>query len=159
MPDKRPRKKDTAALPDPSKTTEVLEQLRALYREYESTSIPARLCSGRADCCRFRLTGETPHVTLPEALLVWQTWKKTGRTRVSLPEDGSCPCLNREGRCMVYEGRPFACRTHFCVEAGGALPRKMVQHLIDRLEDLDYTLRGQGAARLPDALLRLSRNA
>lgn len=158
MPDKRPRKtaaSSLASLP----TAETLEELRALYREYERLPRPDRLCTGKADCCRFRLTGETPHVTLPEALLVWQTWKKTGRTRITLPQDGSCPCLNREGLCMVYEGRPFACRTHYCMEAGGALPRKQVQHLIDRLNDLDYKLKGQGAARLPDALLRLSKTA
>ena len=58
---------------------------------------------------------------------------------------------------MIYEGRPLACRTHFCVPAGGALPRREVIDLIHALEDIDAALGGDGAARLPEAVERLSR--
>lgn len=116
-----------------------------------------RFCSGSADCCRFRLTGETPHVTLGEAWVAWKAWRAAGRTRVELPADGSCPFLNGQGRCMIYEGRPMACRTHFCVAAGGALPRREVIDLIRALEDIDVMLGGRGAIRLPEAVQRLSR--
>ncbi len=157
MPPKRsPDKKKTA--PAEEEVLSVLSRLQELYREYESVAAPLRDCTGRADCCRFRLTGETPHLTLPEALLAWREWKRTGRTKISLPEDGSCPFLNRESRCLIYQARPFACRTHFCVAAGGALPRKSVQPFIHKLEDMDYELKGNGPSRLPDFITRLSKS-
>ena len=45
---------------------------------------------------------------------------------------------------MIYEGRPLACRTHFCVPAGGALPRREVIDLIHALEDIDAALAAGG---------------
>lgn len=83
-----------------------------------------RSCTGVADVAGFRLTGETPHVTLGEA---WDGLEGVARRRThargSCPPDGSCPFLNGQGKCMIYQGRPLACRTHFCMSAGGALPR------------------------------------
>ena len=58
---------------------------------------------------------------------------------------------------MIYQGRPLACRTHFCMSAGGALPRREVIDLIRALEDIDVVLGGDGATRLPEAVERLSR--
>ena len=113
-----------------------------------------RFCTGAADCCRFRLTGETPHVTRRAA---WVTGRACGRTRLELPPDGRCAFLSGQGKCMIYEGRPLACRTHFCVPAGGALPRREVIDLIHALEDIDAALGGDGASRLPEAVERLSR--
>ena len=93
-------------------SAEVLAAVRLLLEEgARRASRAQRFCTGTADCCRFRLTGETPHVTLGEAWLAWKAWRAAGRTRVELPEDGSCPFLNEQGRCMIYEGRPLACRT------------------------------------------------
>lgn len=139
-------------------SAEMLMEVRRLLDEGAlRASCAQRFCTGAADCCRFRLTGETPHVTLGEAWVAWKAWRAAGRTRVELPPDGNCPFLNGQGRCMIYEGRPLACRTHFCVSAGGALPRREVIGLIHALEDIDAALGGQGAARLPEAVERLSR--
>lgn len=139
-------------------SAELLAEVRRLLGEGSARASGApRSCAGTADCCRFRLTGETPHVTLGEAWVAWKAWRAAGRTRVELPRDGSCPFLNGQGRCMIYEGRPLACRTHFCLAAGGALPRRDVIDLIHALEDLDAALGGDGAARLPEAVERLSR--
>ncbi len=137
-------------------SADVLAEVQQLLNEGARRAAKAqRFCSGLADCCRFRQTGETPHVTLGEAWLVCKAWKATGRTKISLPDDGSCPFLNHHGLCLIYEARPLACRTHFCVQAGGALPRKEVIDLIHQLEDIDVKLGGDGAARLPDAVSRL----
>lgn len=139
-------------------SVEILSGVRRLLKEGSSrASRVDRACTGLADCCRFRLTGETPHVTLGEAWVVWLAWRAAGRTKVELPADGSCPFLNGQGRCMVYEGRPLACRTHFCPSAGGALPRREVIDLIRGLEDADVVLGGDGATRLPEAVERLAR--
>lgn len=134
-------------------SADVLAAVRRLLEEgARRVSRAQRFCMGTADCCRFRLTGETPHVTLGEAWLAWKAWRASGRTRVELPDDGSCPFLSGEGRCMIYEGRPLACRTHFCVSAGGALPRRDVIDLIHGLEDMDAAL----ASTAPAAYLKLS---
>lgn len=139
-------------------SADLLAEIRRLLDEgAERASLAQRSCAGTADCCRFRLTGETPHVTLGEAWVAWKAWRAAGRTRVELPADGSCPFLSGQGRCMIYEGRPLACRTHFCISAGGALPRREVIDLIHALEDIDVMLGGDGAARLPEAVERLSR--
>ena len=45
----------------------------------------------------------------------------------------------------------------FLEPAGGALPRREVIDLIHALEDIDAALGGDGAARLPEAVERLSR--
>jgi Fe-S-cluster containining protein len=75
--------------------------------------------------------------------------------RKSLPEkaDGSCPMLEEEtGNCLIYEARPFGCRTHFCAAAGGAFSRHEVVDLIRRLEDVDLALNGNGARTLQGAV-------
>ena len=115
----------------------LMEVRRLLDEGAFRASRAQRFCTGAADCCRFRLTGETPHVTLGEAWVAWKAWRASGRTRLELPPDGSCPFLSGQGKCMIYEGRPLACRTHFCVPAGGALPRREVIDLIHALEDID----------------------
>jgi uncharacterized protein len=66
--------------------------------------------------------------------------------------DGSCPLLGRDGRCTIYQHRPFGCRTHFCAEAGGMMPRRQVADLIQRLDTLDEALGGDGSKPLPRAL-------
>ena len=55
--------------------------------------------------------------------------------------DGACPLLDpATARCRIYADRPFACRTHFCREAGGIVPRADVLDLIRRLEAIDAGL-------------------
>jgi Fe-S-cluster containining protein len=56
------------------------------------------------------------------------------------------------GDCMIYENRPFGCRTHFCAAAGGPYARAEVLDLIRRLEDLDQALGGDGVHRLEEAV-------
>ena len=56
------------------------------------------------------------------------------------------------GNCLIYEDRPFSCRTHFCAAAGGPIARREVLDLIRRLEDIDLALKGNGPRPLPNAV-------
>ena len=53
---------------------------------------------------------------------------------------------------MIYEGRPFGCRTHFCEAAGGPYARRDVAELIRRLDDIDERLGGEGTREIGAAL-------
>lgn len=125
-------------------------EVRAIYREWEQRPLE-RSCTGRSDCCRFRLTGRTPFLTKGEALVAGLAWRAAGRTSVPEAPDGACPFL-KGGRCQIYEGRPFGCRTHFCDAAGGPASRKEVRDLIQRLEEIDARLGGSGGVNLPGAV-------
>jgi uncharacterized protein len=128
----------------------IAAEVRAIYREWEERPI-VRSCTGRGDCCRFRMTGQTPFLTKGEALVAALAWRAAGRGSVTETADGSCPFL-KSGRCQIYEGRPFGCRTHFCDAAGGPASRKEVRDLIRRLEDIDLRLGGRGGVNLPAAV-------
>jgi len=126
--------------------------VRAIYAELAARPIE-RACIARTECCHFKLTGKTPYLTKGEALVAAKMWRATGRARLAANADGVCPMLDRAtGRCVIYEGRPFGCRTHFCAAAGGPYARREVVDLIHRLEDLDRTLGGEGALPLPAAI-------
>jgi len=130
---------------------ELLDEVRAVYRELENRPIE-RACLRRTECCHFKLTGRTPQLTRGEALLVARAVRASGRK--SLPErtDGACPLLRENGACLIYQDRPFGCRTHFCVAAGGPYARAEVLDLIRRLEAVDARLGGSGPRALPAAL-------
>lgn len=138
--------------PSSDSTKALLQEVRAVY--HELTLRPREhSCMLRHECCQFRLTGETPYLTKGEALLAAKAWRAAGRSKLPEPSDGSCPLLNPQtGRCMIYQDRPFACRTHFCAAAGGPYARKDVLDLIRRLEAVDQALEGDGARKLPAAL-------
>jgi len=131
---------------------DVSRQVREIYAEWQQRPIQ-RNCTGLADCCRFRLAGHTPYLTRGEALVAAKAWKAAGRKDVVVPADGSCPFLHpKNGRCQIYEGRPFGCRTHFCDAAGGPASRGEVRDLIQRLEEIDTRLGGNGSMNLPTAM-------
>ena len=127
-------------------------EVRAIYAEWARYPLD-RHCTGVADCCRFKLTGRTPYLTRGEALVAARAWRAAGRKEVVEPADGSCPVLHpTTGKCRIYDGRPFGCRTHFCAAAGGPAPRADVRALIQRLEAIDTRLGGRGAVNLPAAV-------
>jgi Fe-S-cluster containining protein len=127
-------------------------QVREIYDEWQARP-SERHCPALADCCRFKLTGRTPYLTRGEAWVAARAWRAAGRKELALPADGSCPMLHpHTGRCGIYAGRPFGCRTHFCAAAGGSPARHEVRALIQRLEDIDTRLGGSGAINLPTAV-------
>jgi len=145
------RRPSKSARPDP------VEAVKAIYRELAERPIE-RNCIQRTECCRFRLTGRTPFLTKGEALVAAKAVRASGRKQMPKAIDGACPLLNQStGKCLIYEGRPFGCRTHFCAAAGGPYARGEVVDLIRRLEDIDHDLGGDGAMALPIAVERALR--
>lgn len=137
---------------DTSSLEPALGEVRAVYRDLASRPI-SRNCTLRTECCHFKLTGKTPYLTRGEALVAALALKATGRKSLPPRGDGACPLLDaRSARCMVYESRPFGCRTHFCAAAGGPYARREVVDLIRRLEAVDEHLGGDGPRALPVAL-------
>jgi Fe-S-cluster containining protein len=130
-----------------------IQEVKAVYAELAARPVE-RNCTGIAQCCSFRANGRTPFLTLGEALVAARAWRAAGRKEIVLPADGSCPFLGRNGRCQIYEGRPFGCRTHFCEAAGGPYARGEVRDLIQRLEAIDHRLGGEGGVNLPAAVTR-----
>lgn len=131
-----------------------LRAICAIYSELDQRPVQ-RDCVRRTECCQFKLTGRTPMLTGGEALVVAAALRASGRR--SLPESadaatGCCPLLNPRGKCIVYEARPFGCRTHFCAAAGGPYARGEVRDLVRRLEEIDATLGGDGPHALPMAV-------
>lgn len=136
------------------KLEEALIETRAVYAELAHRPV-SRDCIRRTECCQFKLTGRIPMLTKGEALVAAKALKAAGRTRLPVSMDsstGACPLLDGNGKCIVYEGRPFGCRTHFCPAAGGPYSRKEVVDLIRRLEEIDERLGGDGPRALPAAV-------
>lgn len=126
-------------------------EITAIYAELERRPLE-RACISRAECCRFHLTGKTPMLTRGEAAYAAIGVRASGRSKLPPREDGACPMLGRNGRCTIHAHRPFGCRTHFCVPAGGPYPRKHVADLIRRLDALDERLGGDGPRPIQDAV-------
>jgi Fe-S-cluster containining protein len=143
-------------LPSPSTNAALerraaLAEVRAIYRELENRPLE-RNCTRLTECCRFRLTGRTPQLTRGEALLAAQAVRASGRKALPESREGDCPALREDGRCLIYQDRPFGCRTHFCGAAGGPYSRAEVLDLIRRLEALDAQLGGSGPRAFPIAV-------
>jgi Fe-S-cluster containining protein len=138
---------------DPAETLrrESLEEVRAIYRELQSRPLE-RACTRIGECCHFKLTGRTPQVTRGEALLAAKALRASGRKAMPERNDGACPMLRENGLCLIYQDRPFGCRTHFCAAAGGAYSRGEVIDLIRRLEVIDVRLGGTGPRAFPGAI-------
>lgn len=127
-------------------------EVRQVYVDLTQRPIE-RNCLRRTECCHFKLTGRTPHLTKGEAIVAAKALRATGRK--SLPENpsGACPMLESvTGNCLIYEDRPFGCRTHFCATAGGPFARREVIDLIRRLENVDLVLNGNGPRPLQKAV-------
>ena len=130
---------------------EALAEVRAVYREVEKRPVE-RACTRLTGCCHFKLTGRTPQLTKGEAILAAKAVRGAGRKIMPEREDGACPLLKENGACIIYQDRPFGCRTHFCAQAGGPYDRKEVIDLIRRLEAVDTRLGGGGPRALPAAV-------
>jgi Fe-S-cluster containining protein len=146
--------KNRLRVPDSAETQRraALDEVRAIYRELETRPV-TRSCTRLTECCQFALTGRTPQLTRGEALLAAQAVRASGRKVLPEPiSEGVCPLLKSDGKCLIYQDRPFGCRTHFCAAAGGPYTRAEVLDLIRRLEALDVRLGGDGPRALQNAL-------
>ena len=130
----------------------LIAEVDSVYRDLAARPIE-RDCQLRTECCHFKLTGKTPYLTRGEAMLAARALKATGRKTLPTRKDGACPLLDpSNSRCLIYENRPFGCRTHFCAAAGGPYARREVVDLIRRLEKIDEHLGGDGPRALPAAI-------
>ncbi len=121
-----------------------MHEVEAVYGEVEALPVQ-RDCLARTRCCQFLLTGRTPMLTLGEALVAARAMRAKGRPELPSrtdPKTGRCPFLGPDTRCTIYNARPLGCRTHFCAEAGGPVPRRDVAAPIRRLEEIEESLRG-----------------
>jgi uncharacterized protein len=129
-----------------------LHAVREIYTDLSLRPIE-RNCVRVKECCHFKLTGRTPYLTRGEALVAARAFRATGRTQLSENATGACPLLDpASGNCLIYESRPFGCRTHFCAAAGGPYARREVIDLIRRLEKMDAELGGSGPRLLQNAI-------
>jgi len=129
-----------------------LKEVRQVYVDLAQRPIQ-RNCLRKTECCHFKLTGRTPYLTKGEAVVAAKAFRATGRKLLPENTDGSCPMFQHEtGNCLIYEDRPFGCRTHFCAAAGGPIARREVLDLIRRLEDIDLVLNGNGPRPLQNAV-------
>jgi uncharacterized protein len=136
----------------PHKLQAALAEVRQVYVDLAQRPIE-RSCTRRTECCHFKLTGRTPYLTEGEAIVAARALRATGRRLLPENADGACPMLQQEtGKCLIYEDRPFGCRTHFCAAAGGPFARREVLDLIPRLEDVDLKLNGTGPRPLQSAV-------
>ena len=129
-----------------------LSAVREVYADLSLRPIE-RNCVRIKECCHFKLTGRTPYLTKGEALLAATALRATGRTQLPENAAGACPMLDSaKGNCLIYESRPFGCRTHFCAAAGGPYARREVIDLIRRLEAIDVEIGGAGPRLLQNAI-------
>jgi uncharacterized protein len=129
-----------------------LEQVRQVYADLSRRPIQ-RDCVRLKECCHFKLTGRTPFLTKGEALLAAKALRASGRTQLPENSTGACPMLDSiSGNCLIYDSRPFGCRTHFCAAAGGPYARREVIDLIRRLETVDVEVGGSGPRLLQNAM-------
>ena len=123
---------------------DALDEVRSVYADLSLRPIE-RNCVRLTECCHFKLTGRSPHLTKGEAQLAARALRATGRTKLPENPTGACPMLDPlTSHCLIYESRPFGCRTHFCPAAGGPYSRREVIDLIRRLEAVDAKLGGEG---------------
>ena len=129
-----------------------LDEVRRVYADLAARPID-RNCVRLKECCHFKLTGRTPYLTRGEALFAAKALRATGRTQLPKNSSGACPLLEEAtGNCLIYDARPFGCRTHFCPVAGGPYARREVIDLIRRLEAVDESLGGSGPRLLQNAM-------
>ena len=127
-------------------------EVHAVYDELAQRPFD-RQCGRVKECCHFKLTGRTPLLTKGEAMVAARALRQTGRTRLPATPAGLCPLLEpTTGDCLIYNSRPFGCRTHFCATAGGPYARTEVIDLIRRLEQVDAALGGNGVHKIEEAV-------
>lgn len=129
-----------------------VEEVGKVYADLALRPIE-RNCVRVKECCHFKLTGRTPYLTKGEAQAAAKALRATGRKQMPENNTGACPLLDpTSGNCLIYESRPFGCRTHFCAAAGGPYARREVIDLIRRLESIDAELGGSGPRILQNAI-------
>jgi len=78
-----------------------LAGVRAVYEELAKRRVEC-FCQACTGCCRFQLTGLTPHLTKGEALVAAQGLRATGRNALAETDEATCPLRQRAtGSCLI----------------------------------------------------------
>lgn len=115
-------------------------ELRAIYNEVDALQT-GWTCDTSTDCCRFGVTGREPYPTAIELAELEAAVRARGglpkRRTLPVADERRCDLLGDDGRCLVYEARPFGCRTFFCDRGEGPrVPRAEIQRLSRAIADL-----------------------
>lgn len=114
-----------------------LQDMRASLRGTAGTDVPCGDCVG---CCvssyfiPVRFADKAAREWIPPQLLVRTSGMPEGDRLMGYREDGTCPMLDTDRRCTIYEHRPQTCRDYDCrifaaagIDAGGS-----DKHVINR---------------------------
>jgi hypothetical protein len=141
-----------------------LRELFGLYEELDAAYAGAT-CEASTECCRFGRTGREPYVTSIEWSAIDRARSRNGgplpARKRALPlvagdrDERTCPLLDIQGRCSVYDSRPFGCRTYFCERASvpSAPDRRAQKEFVNRLRDI--AARHEPGGEAPRPLSRL----
>jgi uncharacterized protein len=151
---------------------ELLAELAWLYGEIVAATA-AISCDDSADCCDFGETGREPYLTPLEWQFLMQDASfqrvasslrarageanASGRAHARKPlpviADNTarvtpCPLLSAEGRCQVYQARPYGCRTYYCSRASERIDRKALAQFTQKIAELNERAVKAGLAKV-----------
>ena len=121
-----------------------LQALAEVYRDVDER-YAGHGCPGSTECCRFGITGREPYVTSVEVAFLRRAIGARGGPlapkKKALPiakDERTCPLLNRDARCAVYEARPLGCRTFWCDRADADVPvkQKELNGFVRRVQEI-----------------------
>lgn len=140
--------------------TTLLQELDTVYRDVDAR-LSGDTCPASTECCRFGITGREPYVTSIEVALVERAVARRGGARalgrapaplearapadrkdkrrlVIADDEEPCPLLDAQGRCSVYDARPFGCRTYYCERAtrSSDLGQRDINEFVRRIRDI-----------------------
>ncbi|MBK9263869.1 MAG: YkgJ family cysteine cluster protein [Polyangiaceae bacterium] len=133
-------------------------ELEAVYRDVDAV-LHEDSCPATTECCRFGITGREPYVTSIEVALVergiarrggaralgrapkplqQETPVRNDKRRLDMVDEEPCPLLDANGRCSVYDARPFGCRTYYCERAtrSSGLGQRDINEFVRRIKDI-----------------------
>jgi len=116
-----------AGLFDAARRPEVIEAIRAFYRQVDRriAGLPGT-CWNRGDCCRFGRFGHRLYVTALEVAYYLVAIQPASLT------DDACPHAH-DGRCHVRDHRPLGCRVFYCDPAARHWQGPLTEQLLARL--------------------------
>lgn len=101
-------------------------QIAAVEKSLADSGLHLKCCKGCSGCCRDALT-----MSEAEAAVIRKLYPNVGK--LSPHASGTCPFLDENGACRIYEARPYICRTH-------GLPMRWfedAEELSDSTQDID----------------------
>ena len=145
----RPPRRETPEDVERARVRGLLAELADIYRDVEAAYAGYR-CPSSTECCRFGITGREPYVTSIELAAIGRAQASRGGPlaprRRALPiapndteTERTCPLLDHQGRCSIYDARPLGCRTFWCERADVShdpVGREQLGSFVRRIQEL-----------------------